>query len=161
MDFVPLKEKEFAGSYIQSTLKAVRSWLSHNLRELKGKIKIRGAEDTPSLKDERVPTKDELKRIFLSGDKKARATSVLIAHSGLSIESIGNYSGDDGLRVKDLHDMVVKDSNFEFAKIPAVHQYFTFLSEEGCEYLKDYLEERMGEEEEITPESPIITPKLR
>jgi hypothetical protein len=43
----------------------------------------------------------------------------------------------------------------------AGHQYFTFLSEEGCEYLKNYLEERMMEGERISAESPIITPKLR
>jgi hypothetical protein len=43
----------------------------------------------------------------------------------------------------------------------AGHQYFTFLSEEGCEYLKNYLEERMMEGEKISAESPIITPKLR
>jgi hypothetical protein len=41
----------------------------------------------------------------------------------------------------------------------ARHQYFTFLSEEGCGYLKDYLEERMREGEKLNQDSPIITPK--
>ena len=41
----------------------------------------------------------------------------------------------------------------------AQHQYFTFLSEEGCEYLKDYLEERIRKGETVDGESPIITPK--
>jgi len=40
------------------------------------------------------------------------------------------------------------------------HQYFTFLSEEGCEYLKDYLESRLKEGEKLTPNSPILTPKV-
>jgi len=172
LDFVSSKEGEYAGSYIQSTLKAIKSWLSHNNREIKRKIKIRGAEDTPSLKDERVPTRDELRKIFLSGDKKARAACVLVAHSGLRIEVLGNYSGDDGLRLKDIPELVVKDGSVEFAKIPAMiivrkelskarHQYFTFLSEEGCEYLKDYLEERMQQGEKLNPDSPVITPKQR
>ncbi|MEM3393212.1 MAG: site-specific integrase [Candidatus Bathyarchaeia archaeon] len=172
MDFVSSREKEFAGSYIKSTIKAVKSWLSHNHRELKGKIKIRGVEDTPSLKDERVPTKDELRRIFFSGDKKARVACVLIAHSGLRIETLGNYSGDDGLRIKDFPEIEVKDGVIEFKKIPTIaivrkelskarHQYFTFLSEEGCEYLKDYLEERIRSGEKLTLDSPIITPKLK
>jgi hypothetical protein len=43
----------------------------------------------------------------------------------------------------------------------AGHQYFTFLSEEGCEYLKEYLEERMRTGENLTLDSPLITPKLR
>ncbi|MBS7656281.1 site-specific integrase [Candidatus Bathyarchaeota archaeon] len=172
MDFVSSREKEFAGSYIQSIIKAVKSWLSHNHRELKGKIKIRGAEDTPSLKDERVPSKDELRKIFFSGDKKARVACVLIAHSGLRIETLGNYSGDDGLRIKDFPEIEIKNGIIEFKKIPTIvivrkelskarHQYFTFLSEEGCEYLKDYLEERIREGEKLTLDSPVITPKLR
>ncbi|MEM3488929.1 MAG: site-specific integrase [Nitrososphaerota archaeon] len=173
LDYVTLKEKEgYAGSYIHSTLKALRSWLSHNNEELKGKIKIKGAQDTPTLKDERVPTKDELKRILLSGDKKARATCILVAHSGLRIETIGNYSGDDGLRVKDLPEMTIEGSEVKFKRIPTMiivrkelskarHQYFTFLSEEGCEYLKDYFDERIRGGEKLTPDSPIITPKLK
>ena len=43
----------------------------------------------------------------------------------------------------------------------ARRQYFTFLSEEGCGYLKDYLELRMREGEEIDPDSAIITPKQK
>jgi site-specific recombinase XerD len=41
----------------------------------------------------------------------------------------------------------------------AGHQYFTFLSEEACNYLKDYLEMRIREGEELGPDSAIITPK--
>ncbi len=43
----------------------------------------------------------------------------------------------------------------------ARHQYFTFLSEEGCGYLKDYLEERMRSGENLTSASAIITPKYK
>jgi hypothetical protein len=43
----------------------------------------------------------------------------------------------------------------------AGHQYFTFLSEEGCGYLKDYLEERLREGETLTSNSALITPKLK
>jgi hypothetical protein len=46
MDYVSAKEKEQAGSYIESTVKAVKSWLAHNGVELKRKIKIRGANET-------------------------------------------------------------------------------------------------------------------
>ncbi len=48
LDFVSMMEKKgYAGSYIQSTFKVVKSWLAHNRIELKGKIEIRGTEDTP------------------------------------------------------------------------------------------------------------------
>jgi len=165
-----MESKKYAGGYINHSIKAVKSWLSFNKREIKIRTKIKNVEDTPSLKNEKVPTKDELKKVFLSGDKKARASSVLVAHSGLRIEVLGNYFGDDGLRVRDLPEMEIKDGKVEFKKIPTVvivrkelskarHQYFTFLSEEGCEYLKDYLEERIRKGETVDGESPIITPK--
>ncbi|MEM2926947.1 MAG: site-specific integrase, partial [Candidatus Bathyarchaeia archaeon] len=138
LDYVTEMQPRYAGSYIHSTVKAVRSWLSFNGRELKGKVKIRGAQDTPTLKDERVPTREELRRIFLSSDKKARTACVLVAHSGLRIETLGNHSGNDGLRVKDFPEMVLRDRRVEFSKVPTMvvvrkelskarHQYFTFL----------------------------------
>jgi hypothetical protein len=173
MDSVSAMEREgYAGSYIESVIKAVKSWLSHNYIEIKGRIKIKGARETPSLRDERVPTQEELRRIFLSGDKKARVACVLVAHSGLRIKTLGNYEGTDGLRVRDLPEMRIRGGSVEFDVVPTMvvvrpelskagHQYFTFLSEEGCEYLRDYLEERIMMGETLTPESPIITPKRR
>jgi len=173
LDFVSMmEEKGHAGSYIQSTLKAVKSWLAHNRIRLKGKIKVKGALDTPTLRDERVPTRKELKKIFLSGDKKARVSSVLVAHSGLRIKTLGNYEGNDGLRVRDLPELRVEGGSVDFGQTPTLvivrrelskagHQYLTFLSQEGCEYLKDYLEERIREGEKLAPDSSTVTPKLR
>lgn len=70
MDYVSSEEKEgHAGNCINSTIKALKSWLAHNQRETKIKIKINGIYETPTLKDEKVPTLGELRRIFLSGDQ--------------------------------------------------------------------------------------------
>lgn len=172
LDTVSAMEKSYAGSYIQSVVKAIKSWLTHNGVEIKRQIKIRGAEDTPSLRDERVPTQDELKKIFLSGDKKTRTASVLVAHTGVRIKTIGNYQGNDGLRVKDLPEMRVEGGTVEFEAVPTLvvvrrelskarNQYLTFLGEEGCEYLKDYIEMRIREGEAFTLDSAIVTPKQR
>jgi len=172
LDYVSDLEKAGrAGSYIESALKAVKSWLAHNDLEVKRRIKIRGVRDTPTLRNERTPTQEELKRIFLSGDKKARTACVLMAHSGLRPVTLGNYRGSDGLRVRDFPEMKIEGETVEFEHIPTIvvvrpelskggHQYFTFLSEEGCEYLKDYLEERMLGGEDLTADSPIIRPKV-
>jgi hypothetical protein len=162
----------YTGSYINSVLKAIKSWLAHNGVEIKRRIKIRGTDDTPTLIDERVPTNEELRKIFLSGDKKTRTTSVLVAHTGVRIKTIGNYQGNDGLRIRDLPEMTIEEQTVGFESVPTLmvvrrelskarHQYLTFLSEEGCEYLKDYLETRMREGEELSRESAIVTPKRR
>jgi len=129
-------------------------------------------DDTPSLRDERVPTAEELRKILLSADSKSRVCCILLAHDGLRTQTLGNYMGTDGLRVRDFPEMRVENGSVCFDKVPTMvivrrelskagHQYFTFLSEEGCEYLKNYLEEKMMEGEKISAESPIITPKLR
>ncbi|MHA1875584.1 MAG: site-specific integrase, partial [Promethearchaeota archaeon] len=151
---------------------AIKSWLGFNQIEIKRSIKIRGTQDTPTLKDERVPSRAELKKIFLSGDKKTRTTCVLVAHSGIRTETLGNYRGNDGLRFSDFPEMKLVHDEIVFEKIPTIlvvrselskagHQYLTFLSEEGCEYLKDYLEMRLRDGERLTETSAIITPKRR
>jgi hypothetical protein len=173
MDYVSMAEKKgFAGNYINSTMKAVRSWLAHNNIALKVKIKINGIDETPTLKDERVPTLDELKRILLSGDTKARTSCVLVAHCGLRLQTLGDYKGKDGLAVGDLPELIIENGTIAFSNVPTLvvvrkelskagHQYFTFLSEEGCNYLRDYLEERLRAGEELNSASPIITPKQK
>ena len=171
MDYVTSAQKKHAGSYIHNTTKVVKSWLAHNGIQLKRKIKITGAHETPTLKDERVPTKEELKRIFLSGSKQARTACAIIAHAGLRLETLGNYTGYDGLTMRDLPELKIKGSEVSFEKIPTMvvvrsalskarHQYFTFLTEEACSYLKDYLEERLRDGEQLTSDSAIVKPKF-
>jgi len=171
MDYVTSAQKEHAGSYIHNTTKVVKSWLAHNGIQLKRKIKITGAHETPTLKDERVPTKEELRRIFLSGSKQARTACAIVAHAGLRLQGLGSYTGYDGLRMRDLPELKIKGSEVSFEKIPTMvvvrsilskarHQYFTFLTEEACSYIKDYLEERLRDDEQLTPDSAIVTPKF-
>lgn len=159
-----------AGGHIASVLKAVKSWLSFNGREAKGKIKVRGVDETPTLQNERVPTLDELRAILLTGDLKTRAACALLAHSGVRPGVLGDYDGTDGLRVKDLPELEVRDGEIVFTRIPALirvraslskkrSEYFTFLGDEGCQYLKAYLDSRLRGGEKLTAESAVITPK--
>lgn len=167
-DFVTDMEKEgLSPNYIQSILKGVKSWLSHNNIALTRKIKVTNSGKN-RLK-ERVPTQEELKRIFASGDPRSRVASILMAHSGVRPEVIGNYTGKDGLNIGDFPEMVIGENEVSFEKIPtaivvreelskAGNEYFTFLGQEGCFYLKAYIEERMRSGEKITSSSPIIVP---
>jgi integrase len=171
LDYVSKLEKEGkSGSYVSSIMKALKSWLAYNDKEVKKKIKIRGASATPTLKDERVPTPQELKNILLSGDKKTRVACALVAHSGLRLQSLGTYLGDNGLRISDFPELKIEGEKVEFTEIPTMivvklelskagHKYVTFLSEEGCEYLKEYLEERIRNGEKLSKRSSILRPK--
>ncbi len=54
-------------------------------------IRIAGAYETRTLRDERVLTQDDLKRVFLSASKQARSACVIVAHAGLRLETVGNF----------------------------------------------------------------------
>ena len=169
LDFVTYEEKRgMAGSYIESSVKAVKSWLHHKGKHMTRKIKVRGATYTPTLVDERVPTQEELKKIFLSATPKDRVSCVLMAHCGLRPEVIGNYKGDDGLRIGDFPEMKIEGETIEFEKVPTIVmirpelsktnlKYFSFLSEEGCLFLKNYLEERIRKGEKLGKDTDIIS----
>ena len=169
-DYVSDQERKGrAGSYVKSTLKAVKSWLTFNGIKLPRKIKIMGAEDAPSLRNERVPTPEELKQIFLAGNSRTRVACALMAFSGLRPQVLGNYLGTDGLKVSDIPDMRIGREEIKFDKVPirvivrkelskARIEYFSFLGPEGCSYLEAYFKERISQGEDIGPDTPIITP---
>ena len=171
MDLVTDLEKQGkAGSYISSNLKAIKSWLSHNGIEFKRKIKIKGVEDTPTLKDKHTLTTNQLRQLFASSPLEARCVSARMAHAGLRPVSIGNYDGTDGLCVGDVNDIKIEAGVISFLNIPAMltvrrelskagHQYFTFVSREACEYLQEYLTHRATEGEVLDASSPLVIPE--
>ncbi|RJS85039.1 hypothetical protein CW706_02410 [Candidatus Bathyarchaeota archaeon] len=65
LDYISMMERKgVCWQLFKSALKAVKSWSAHNGIEIRRKIKIEGADDTPTLRDERVLTQQELRRIF-------------------------------------------------------------------------------------------------
>jgi hypothetical protein len=159
------------GSYARAYVKALKSWFEFNSIQISQKVRISRRNGSEMYAEERVPTPDELRRIFSAGDLKEEVACSLLAFSGVRPETLGNFRGDDGLKISDLPEMEVLNGNQEvrFLKVPttvivrptlskAGHQYFSFYAAEGCEYLKMYLEWRMKAREKLSPESPVITP---
>jgi len=164
-----MEEKGYAGSYIESNIKSVKSWLRHNRIKLSVCIKINGTRDAPTLINEQSPTREQLSRVFRACWLDARAAASLIAFTGMRPHVIGNYWGTDGLRTGDLLEVEIDNEtkNVEFKVLPilirvrkglskARHQYLTFLCEEGCRYLKEYWEYRMQHGEVLTPDSAAV-----
>ena len=148
---------------VRNNLITIRSWLGHFGLRIDKKIKLPAIDFV----DEVVPTKEELAQILRHCDPRSRVIASLMAFCGLRPESIGNYLGTDGLRIGDLPELKAKSDRVEFDTMPtkvmvrrtlskARHQYFTFLPEEGCQYLKEYLEARMRKGERLDSETPII-----
>ena len=168
LDFVTkLHSEGKAPAYIDNYLKAVRSWLSFNGVRLVRRIKIGNRNITPSIANERVPTADELRQILTYAGERAKCSISLMAMAGLRPEVLGNMDGTDGLMIGDLPELAIEGDHAVFTKTPtmvvvriplskAKHKYFTFLSSEGCDYLKAYLEKRLAMGEKLVAESPVI-----
>lgn len=167
-DFVRrLEERGKAGSYIVRFKKVLKSWLRFNDRSVDFKVNIKDVDETPTIADERVPTKEELARILRKASSRGRVSVSLIAFSGLRPESLGNYDGSDGIRLNDFEGIKLTEDSIEFDKVPAKltvrnkiskarNQYFTFIPEEGVKYLREYMAERISQGEDISMESQVI-----
>ena len=166
-DFVRKMEKEDkAGSYIARFKKVILSWLKFNDIRLQLTVNISGENETPTIANERIPSREELARILRKATSRGRVAIAIMAFSGLRPESLGDYEGTDGLRLGDLKDLHLSDE-IQFEKVPATvmvksklskarHQYFSFVGEEGATYIKEYLEERRKQGEDLTYESPLL-----
>ncbi len=167
-DFVAgLHREGRSPGYIANHLKAVRSWLGFNEVRLVRRIKVGNRDAAPTIEDERVPTQRELSLILLYAGERARCSMALMAFSGLRPQVLGNLRGDDGLKIRDLPEVRIEGGEVIFTRIPTMvvvrpelskagHRYFTFLSSEGCEYLKAYLERRLAMGERLDPHSAVI-----
>ncbi len=158
-----------SGTYIESVVKGVRSWLSFNGVKISRKIKISGTNQRLTLKNERIPTQDELRLIFKAADLRERCACSIMAFTGMRPQVMGDYRGDDGLRIGDFVYVKIGEGSIEILKMPVQvkirstlskkdNEYFTFIGPEGMSYIKMYLENRMGQGEVLTYDTPIITP---
>lgn len=169
IDFVRKKEQEGkSGSGIAVLMQSVVSFLEFNRVAGKVKLKIGNKNVRPVKDNEHVPTNEELATILRQARTKTGLMISLMAFSGVRPEVIGNFDGTDGLRISDLLDLNIESGKVEITKMPLRirvrtslsknnKEYYTFLSKEGCVYLKEYLGERLRQEQ-LKPNSPLIVP---
>lgn len=143
----PLSQMEkdgHAGSYTQSVVKAVKSWLQFNHIVLVGRMRIRGTEETPTLIEEKAPSQQELGQILKAAGLREKVAIMLVASGGGRIEILGSYDGSDGLRFRDFPDVIADNATqtVTLQRMPAMfvvrvpiskarHQYFSFLCKRG------------------------------
>jgi integrase len=155
IDFVRQLERDGkAGSYITRFKKVLRSWLRFNDVTVGMRVNIAGEYATPTIDMERIPSKDELGRIFRMASPRARVSIALMAFSGLRPHSLGNYSGTDGLRLGDFPEAELTATSITFPTVPsplrirwslskARHQYLTFITDQTITYVQEYLDHRV------------------
>lgn len=159
-----LEKSGNVGSSIEGYVKAVKSWMIWNDVQVPGRIKIYRASENPMVENEVTPVREELRRILEVATLRGKVTCGMMAYGAFRPEVFGNFVGDNGLVLGDVPELKVQhvidgkgevvDGKVSFGSTPAMvvvrkslskvgHQYFAFLPEEGCRYLKNYLEWRM------------------
>ncbi len=168
LDYVQAEQKRGqAGSSTATHLKAVKSWLLHHGVKIDLPVKVRDAQRAPTLVDERVPSQDELRDILKNATPRNRVVCAVMAFSGVRPQVLGNYLGHDGLRLKDFPELRIGREQAAFSETPTLvvvrhelskarHGYLTFLGEEGCGYVREYLAERLAQGEELGPETDLV-----
>jgi hypothetical protein len=108
--------EELAGSYIQNYVKAINRWLEFNEIALPRKVHVEGADESVRYEDEVPPTPDQLKSMLGQADFRARTALSIVAFSGVRLEVLGKRTrkGLDGLKLKNLPEMIIKDDKIEF-----------------------------------------------
>lgn len=82
-----------AGSYIESAVKAAKSWLRLNLRPIAEiRVKIPRLNETPTMVNEIVPDKEELARKIAAKDIRAKVAVTLVALRVQTAESQASSS---------------------------------------------------------------------
>ena len=167
-----MEDKKHAPSYVTSYVKAVKSWLAHFDVEIRRRVKVRNANQTPTLRDERVPDAGELAEVFARAPLRTAAMISLMSKSGVRPEVMGNHDGTDGLRMRDMPDVVIHRGVAKCVRTPCRivvrgelsktrHQYFTFLTASGATKLLAYLNDRLACGEPLHDDSAVIAPDHR
>ncbi len=84
----------------------------------------------------KFPNQDELRKIFNAGGSRERTACALVAFMGVRIGVLGNYTGNDGLKIKDIEGLKIEEGKVTFEKITAMIRVRKELSKTGKLHFK-------------------------
>lgn len=152
-------------SYISKTFVGVKSWLRFNRVGFDQFPRLRVVQGE-SIREERVPTQEELRRILSTYDARGRVIALFMAHAGVRPGVLAAPGGVDGLTLGDIKDLTLgKEPSFErlpfHIVVPArlsktSVEYHTFGTPELADTLLAYIAERTARGEGLSPSSPVV-----
>lgn len=160
------------GTYISKFKHSINNFQRFNKRSVMVNVDIRNENKSSKYNGEIIPTKPVLQSIFDTATPRARVIVSLMAFSGLRPESIGDYLGNDGIKLKDLSGLDM--DTLEFTEFPSKIRvrdtmlatarlskngkgYWTLCGKQSEKYISKYLSERRNSGEVLSPESPLVT----
>lgn len=162
------KERQGEGrlpSYVAKTFVGVKSWLRFNRVNFDQFPRLRVVPGE-SLREERVPTRDELRRILGTFTARARVVALMMAHAGVRPGVLASIDGRTGLTFEALPELQLAPEP-EFKQVPfhiivpgrlskTSHEYHTFGTAELADAILAYLTERTAGGEVLDSSSPLI-----
>jgi hypothetical protein len=161
-----LQKKGRLASYIAKTFVGIKSWLLFNDVEFHKfpKLKVIRGE---SLREERVPTQEELRRMLSLLNPRAKVAALMMAHAGVRPGVLARVDGTGGLRLRDLPELKWEEKGWRFERVPFLvrvpgqlsknsREYVTFGSGELAEAVLAYLQHRSHIGEVLGPDSPLV-----
>jgi integrase len=156
-----LRHRGMMPKTINNALSAAKSWLRRNEVEITRQIIIKNVHDTPTIENERVPTKEELKRVLDHADIRAKVILALIALCGLRFETMSKLTLKDLIELHiDGHEVAVDNPTMQI-RIPGSasknkRPYFVFLPTQATEWVREYLKLRLRRGERLKADTPLL-----
>jgi len=168
-EFVNFMLKKLAASTVANYVSAIKSRIKYDGIQLTRDIRIPNRHLHPTIATEVVPTKEQIISLLRNAKPSSQVIITLIGFLGVRFNVIGD------LRISDFPEMSVSEKKIIFEKIPTrvkiravlsknkkellsknKKEYQTFLIEFGCMILKNWLELRMRQGEQLDSDSLII-----
>lgn len=164
-------EKKSRG-YINNYVIVIKQFFDHNQKPIEQKVKLPRDDESKRTKvqTEQVPTPEQFGRALDNASIEQKVRATLIGFCGFRPETLGNFNGTDGLRIKDLPELKIDHNarKVEFSQIPTMiicrpslskagHRYFSFMPTQGCNYIQELLEQRLRHGEDLKQDSFLIT----
>ena len=159
--------KGHPASYVGNYGKTLRSYMAFQDIALR-RIPLGDQDAAPTLEGVPLLTKVNVRTALRAADLRGRVVIAVRAWTGLRPEVLGKPDASDGLILRDLPELRIKEGVVTFDRTPTVvlvrralskihRPEVKFLPPEACTLLKEYLEHRALNGEELGPDSAIVT----
>jgi integrase len=151
---IRVEEKEISRSTVRNYYKPIKLFCEMNNIVLNWKIISKGLPSGPESSNDRIPTLDEILELIKYPDRRIKPIAYTMISSGIRV---GSW---DWLKWKHIIPSYDKNGEVIAAKIIVYNgepeQYFSFITPEAYNSLKEWMEFREKQGEKITPESWVM-----
>ncbi len=155
-----LEKEEYAPKTINAMDGAVRGFFTSNLGKI-GMVNVKNYREAQVVtKKDLIPTLEEFKKLLDVSNLEEKFRIIFVAQTGLRISDALSLKVGDILRELDLGNIPLAVNYLPQKEKESVGMRLTFLASDGVTILKEYLDWRKRQGENITSESPLFASRV-